>query len=189
MQAMLQGRVDRHGYALLIRNLLPAYQQIESGLVRRRDAAGLRWLYRPELFRARAIERDLAAICGPAWCQALALLPAGDAYAGRAAAAAAGDDGRLIAHAYTRYLGDLGGGRVLKRLLARAPGLSPQMLSFYDFPEIADLDAFRAEYREALDRAGGEVGRVEGILDEAEAAFAHNIEISEAVLQAISEGE
>jgi heme oxygenase len=34
--------------------------------------------------------------------------------------AAEGDGTRLIAHAYTRYLGDLSGGQILQRLLARS---------------------------------------------------------------------
>ena len=52
----------------------------------------------------------------------------------------AADAPRLIAHAYVRYLGDLSGGRIVGRILARSPGLGPEALSFYDFPGIADPD-------------------------------------------------
>ena len=81
----------------------------------------------------RAIEADLVALCGAHWSQGIPLLAAGELYARRIAKAAEGDGTRLIAHAYTRYLGDLSGGQILQRLLARSLDLQPSELSFYDF--------------------------------------------------------
>ena len=73
--------------------------------------------------------------------------------------AAEGDGARLIAHAYTRYLGDLSGGQILQRLLARSLQLRPAELTFYDFPRFSDLDALKTDYRKALDQAGARRGR------------------------------
>ncbi|MFO1057947.1 MAG: biliverdin-producing heme oxygenase [Dongiaceae bacterium] len=187
VREMLRGAPSRRGHALLLRNLLPAYRALERGLAAHAASPGVRWTARPEVFRAPAIAHDLALLAGTGWGESLALLPAGERYGRQAAAAAAGDGGRLVAHAYVRYLGDLSGGRILRRRLAAAPGMAPAMLSFYDFPAIADLDAFRRDYRAAIDRAGGELAAVEAVLEEAEAAFRLNIELSEAVLQALPE--
>jgi heme oxygenase len=170
---ILRGRASRAGYARLLRNLLPAYQAMEAGLDRHRLSPGLRWFARPEMYRAAAIAADLSALGG-----APALLPAGAAYAARIAAC---DGPRLIGHAYARYLGDLSGGQVLKRLLARTLGLGAEGTSFYDFPEIADMDAFKRDFRAGLDRAGAEIGDVTPVLDEAAEAFRLNIAVSEAV--------
>ena len=84
-------------------------------------------------------------------------------------------------HAYVRYLGDLNGGQILKRVLGKALALGPAHLSFYDFPAIADLTAFTGLYRTAFDTAGGQIAAVQPLLDEADAAFQFNIDISDEV--------
>jgi heme oxygenase len=187
VREMLRGAASRRGHALLLRNLLPAYQALERGLAAHAASPGVRWTAQPEVFRAAAIEHDLALLAGPGWREALALLPAGIRYGRQAAAAGEGDGARLVAHAYVRYLGDLSGGRLLRRRLATVPGIGPAMLSFYDFPAIADLDAFRRDYRAAIDRAGGELADAEPVVEEAALAFSLNIELSEAVLEAQAE--
>jgi heme oxygenase len=189
VREILRGRASRHGYALLLRNLLPAYRELERGLERHRHAPGVRAAARPVLYRAPALAADLAALCGPAWSRSLPLLPAGERYADRVAAAGSRDGARLIGHAYARYLGDLSGGQILRRLLGRSLGLGPGCLAFYDFPDIPDPEGFKAGYRAALDRAALEIVDVDGVVEEAAAAFRLNIEVSEAVLAAVTDQE
>jgi heme oxygenase len=177
VNAILRGQATREGYTLYLRNLLPAYQAIERGLDRHRDAPGVRQVALPALYRSAAIEHDLAGIAGEGWAQ-MPLLPAGQAYADRVVAA---DGPGLIGHAYTRYLGDLNGGQGLKRLLARLLGLGPEALSLYEFPLIPDPRAFTAEYRTRLDLAGQEIDDAEAVVEEAVTAFRVNIALSEAV--------
>lgn len=183
---LLRGRASREGYALLLRNLVPAYREMETGLERLRHAPGVRVAADPALYRARALESDLAALAGPAWCRALPLLPDGARYAARVAAAAEGDGTRLIGHAYARYLGDLSGGQILRRLLARSLGLGPGSLRFYDFPAIADPEAFKAGCRAGLDRAALEIDDMDAVVEEAAVAFELNIAVSKAVQAAVT---
>lgn len=185
VREILQGRASQRGYALLLRNLLPAYRQLERGLARHRLTPGVRAVAQPAVYRTRALEADLQGLGGRAWSQALPLLPAGDRYARRVAAAANGDGSRLIAHAYVRYLADLNGGQVLKRMLARSLDLEPCTLAFHDFPLIDDLQRFKVDYRQAFDRAALEIVDIEAVVDEAAVAFRLNIEVSEAILEAI----
>jgi heme oxygenase len=181
---LLQGRADRHAYVLLLRNLLPAYREIERGLERHRTSPGLREIAQPAVYRSAALASDLDALCGPAWQRTLPQLPPADRYVSRIAAAAGGDGRRLIAHAYVRYLGDLSGGQILRRLLAKSLSLEPQQLAFYEFAAIPNLDEFKSTFRNALDLAALAGGDVESILTEAEAAFRLNIELSCAILAA-----
>ncbi len=185
IRELLRGSADRNGYILLLRNLLPAYQAMEQGLARHRKTPGIGALANYRLDRAPAIESDLHALCGRSWQQEIPLLPAGDRYAGRITEAAQGDGAPLIAHAYTRYLGDLSGGLILQRLLARSLELQPAELSFYDFPRYPDLAALKTEYRAALDRAGNLVGEPEAIVEEGALAFRLNIDLSRAVQAAV----
>jgi heme oxygenase (biliverdin-producing, ferredoxin) len=183
---LLRGNASREGYVLLMRNLLPAYRVLEQGLSRHRGSPGLAELADYRLDRAGAIEADLVALGGNDWEQNIALLDAGKKYAGRIAKAAKGDGARLIAHAYTRYLGDLSGGLILQRLLVRSLGLRPAELSFYDFPRFSDLSVLKADYREALDRAGSLVADPLAVVEEGAIAFSLNIGLSCAVQAALS---
>lgn len=177
---LLHGRGGRRAYALLLRNLLPAYEALERSLGRYCSSPIFSEFAWTDLFRAPALERDLEAIAGVRWREVLALLPEGKQYADRVAAAAAGNGERLLAHAYVRYLGDLSGGQVLARLLARSLALRPQELSFYSFPAVADAALFKTDFRRCLGAAGLLVDRT-AVIEEAVAVFQLNIELSEAV--------
>jgi len=187
VRELLRGRATRSGYALYLRNLLPAYRALEDGLERHRATPGVRAIVHPPLFRAGALARDLVTLAGDGWARRLPLLAPGERYGQRIAAAAAPHAGAgLVAHAYVRYLGDLGGGRILRRLLARSLGLAPEALSFYDFPDIADREAFKSAFRGDLDRAELELEHPEAVIEEAIAAFRLNVEVSEAVLASLA---
>ena len=181
---LLRGRGERTGYVLLLRNLLPAYRALEQGLERHGASpvfAGLAW---PALFRSLALERDLDALVGPDWPRTIALLPEGKRYAAVVAAASGGAGHRLLAHAYTRYLGDLSGGQVIGRLLGRSLGMGEEALSFYRFAAIEDPDTFKRDFRHALDAASPLVDRAL-VVEEAVTAFELNIALSEAIHRAV----
>jgi heme oxygenase len=184
---ILHGSASRGGYVLLLRNLLPAYREIERGLDRHRNSHGLALLANHRLDRAPAIESDLAALCGADWGRRIPLLAAGEAYAHRIAQAAEGDGARLIAHAYTRYLGDLNGGLILSRLLEKTLGLRPAELSLYDFSGFANAATLKHEYREALDQAGAMVADPASVIEEGALAFSLNIALSVAVREQVGD--
>lgn len=181
IREMVRGRASLFGYGLFLRNLLPAYMQLERGLRRCRRMSGVGRLALPEVYRAGALVADLEALFGLTWHRRLPLLPAGDRYARQVAAADQGEAPGLIGHAYTRYLGDLSGGQILKGLLARSLALSPRALNFYDFPGIDDMKGFKSEYRRAIGLAAREVAELDAVLDAADQAFRLNIEVSDAV--------
>lgn len=173
---ILRGRASRDGYVLMLRNLLPVYRALEDRLGRHAGSPAVGRIVRPELARAGAIAADLASLAAEP--SALPVLPATARYVDAIDRAADGDGGRLVAHAYARYLGDLSGGQILKKLLARSLDLPPDALSFYEFPDIGDIAAFKAEYRAAIDRVGDEIGDFEAVVEEGATAFQLNIELS-----------
>ena len=181
MAELLRGRPALAGHLLLLRNLAPVYEALEAGLDRHRAHAALAGLALPEIYRAPSLEADLEAAAGPRWRDALPLLEAGRAYAARVHDAAACDPALLLAHAYTRYLGDLNGGRVLERVLRRIGAPGRAAFAFYAFPGIGDVPGFIAGYRAAIDTAAVDAARREVVLDEAVAAFRHDIALSRAV--------
>ena len=167
---ILAGKASRLGYALLLANLLPAYEALEQQIIGGQA--------RPELDRVAAIEADLLAIAGPDWRRTLPRLDSATRYAERIRSTHAGDGALALAHAYVRYLGDLSGGLVLARLLARNLDLRPDQLSYYRFPAIGDVAAYKDDYRRALDAADLPSPRLSQVADEALAAFELNVALS-----------
>ncbi|MGF1622668.1 MAG: heme oxygenase (biliverdin-producing) [Rhodomicrobiaceae bacterium] len=189
VREILRGKASRSGYALLLRNLLPVYRRLEGGLEAHRGTPGLGLIAIPALYRSAAISSDLSQLCGNEWSTALPVLASAERYMERVALAAQTGGHGLIAHSYVRYMGDLNGGQILKRLLARSLNLAPAMLSFYDFPGIADLDAFKADYRDCLEQAGLQVTDAESIVEEAAEAFRLNIALSKEIEELADSGE
>jgi heme oxygenase len=184
---MLRGEASRSGYVLYLRSLWPVYERLELALERHRGTPALRGIAVSPVYRSSALAADLARLCGDDWRARQPFLPAAQRYVDRIAAAAEGAGEALIGHAYVRYLGDLSGGQILKRLLARSLNLPADALSFYDFPEIEDIGAFKTAFREAIDRASGAIVNWKGVVEAAQDAFSINIEISEAVRRAVLE--
>ncbi len=179
---IMRGKASRDAYALYLRNLLPAYAALEAGLRRHRATAGIRRILFAELDRAPAIAGDLDLLAGAGWDTRLPVLPEAAHYAARVVS----DEGPgLIGHAYARYLGDLSGAQFLRRALVRTLGLGPAAQGFFDFPAIADAEAFKVDYRAALDAAGEEVADPEVVVAAACSAFSCNIAVSEAVMAAV----
>jgi heme oxygenase len=184
---LLRGEASHEGYVLLMRNLLPVYAAMEAGMETHSDSHSLSEIASYRLDRTSAIESDLNELCGPKWSKDIPLLDAGRNYAQKMTEAAKGDGTKLIAHAYTRYLGDLSGGIILQKLLARSIGLLPKQLSFYNFPQFSDLAMLKSNYRQALDRAANRTHDVQSIIDEGAVAFALNIDLSWAVKNAVAQ--
>ena len=180
--AILAGTVTLSGYALYLRNLLPAYEAMETGLSNHARTPVLGMIARQTPTRVASLIEDLTAIEGSDWRRVLPLLPAGERYAARVTAAAdKGDGALLLAHVYTRCLGDLNGGRILRRHLIRRFGETFHPLAFTAFPGIVDIPAFTSAFRATLDDSGRHVSDQEAVIREAEAAFVLNIELSEDV--------
>ncbi len=177
---LLRGRGTVAGYALLLRNLLPAYVAMESILYSRMHTSQYEILSAPGIFRQSAIESDLTAIIGPGWRSAVPLLPVAGRYAERIRRVGGEDDLRWLGHVYTRYLGDLSGGRILKRVLSRSLPLPDDALCFYEFSGIGSIDNFKRRYLSAFDNLAHEQV-IDPIVREARRAFRFNIELSNAV--------
>jgi heme oxygenase (biliverdin-producing, ferredoxin) len=130
--------------------------------------AGYRVLTDPALARGAALEADLRALAGATWRTRIPLLASAKDYAQRIDQAS---PSQLLAHAYVRYLGDLNGGQIIRRLLRDSLALGDAQLGFYAFPEIDDIESFREDFRAALDALAAQLD-AESVVDEALRAFA-----------------
>ncbi len=178
---ILQRKCDRAGYGLLLRNLLPAYERLEAELFARRTHPILNVFADRSLRRSDRLRADLQTIEGADWERSLPLLRSAMSYAAAIRqAAAAGDGLRLVSHAYVRYLGDLSGGQVLKKLLGKSLSLPAAALTVYEFPDV-ETHILKARLRDALDSAGRVTDDPHMLVIEAMTAFEHNIAVSREV--------
>lgn len=177
---ILRREADRHAYALLLRNILPAYERLEAELSAHSAHPVLGVFADRTLSRSDRLRHDLARIEGAGWGRSLPALESGAAYADCVERAAAGSGLRLVSHAYVRYFGDLSGGQILKKLLGKSLSLPAEALTFYEFPG-REAQTLKTEMRDALDRAGRLAEDPEILVLEAISAFEHNINVSREV--------
>ena len=144
----------------------------------RRDHPILSKIYFPVLNRRHNLEQDLRFFYGADWKTLVVASPATQAYIQRIKDISNQNPELLIAHIYTRYMGDLSGGQILKKIAQRAMNLSEgQGLSFYEFKGIEDEKYFKEMYRQRLDELPLGSARVDRIVDEANTAFEMNMKV------------
>jgi heme oxygenase len=152
MTALVTGRGCRDDYVALVAQHYFVYRAIEAATERMAsDPVAARFIS-PRLTRLPAIEADLDFLVGPDWRDVIRPLPSTAAYVERIEQVASVWVGGFVAHHYTRYLGDLSGGRLLRSLLQRQFGFDTNGVGLYLFAEIAEPRRFCSTYREALDQ-------------------------------------
>ncbi|MBW8025798.1 biliverdin-producing heme oxygenase [Clavibacter michiganensis subsp. michiganensis] len=153
MTALVTGRGCRDDYVALVAQHYFIYRAIEQATERMAaDPVAARFIS-PRLTRLPAIEADLDYLVGHDWREVIQPLASTGAYVERIEQVASVWVGGFIAHHYTRYLGDLSGGRLLRSLLQRQFGFDTNGVGLYLFAEIAEPRRFCSTYREALDQA------------------------------------
>lgn len=185
MRRLLRGQLDRAGYCRLLRNLHVIYSALESGLARHSSNPALAALCCEPLFRRDALGDDLNFLYGDDWEEAIAITATATQYAAHLDALTEHAPILLGAHAYVRYLGDLSGGQMLNRIVAKNLSLQPdQGVSFYDFGSAADVAKRATEFRAGLDLMAEDEASARALVDEACVAFTHHKALFEALVDA-----
>ncbi|MER7495298.1 biliverdin-producing heme oxygenase [Streptomyces pharetrae CZA14] len=183
MSDLLGGRLGVDAYARYTEQLWFVYEALEAGAERLASDPVAGPFVRPELFRLAALERDLEHLRGPGWRAALSALPATRAYADRVRECAERWPAGYIAHHYTRYLGDLSGGQIIRDKAERTWGFEKKGdgVRFYVFEEIPNPAAFKRAYRELLDAVNADELERQRIVAECKRAFALNTAVFRAL--------
>lgn len=167
MNAMITGDIDRAAYVRYLRNLHPVYEALEAGMEANANHPVVSRVWFPSLARTRHLEADLGHIHGPDWREAVPVSDEALAYAERIRAEASSRPHLLAAHGYLRYMGDLSGGLILRKVLGRTLALDDDELGFYDYPDVTDAERTKDELRERYDGLVLENGQADEIIAEA----------------------
>ncbi|HWU07277.1 MAG TPA: biliverdin-producing heme oxygenase [Streptomyces sp.] len=176
MSDMLGGRLGVDAYTRYTEQLWFVYRALEDGAQALREDPLAGPFVQPELMRTAELERDLTHLRGEGWREGLEPLPATAAYAARVARCAREWPAGYIAHHYTRYLGDLSGGQIIRGTAEKTWGFERKGdgVRFYVFEQIPNPAAFKREYRELLDAVDADDLEKQRIVEECKRAFALN---------------
>ncbi|MCU0567363.1 MAG: heme oxygenase (biliverdin-producing) [Oculatellaceae cyanobacterium Prado106] len=178
VKCFLKGVVEKNSYRKLVANLYFVYSAMEEEMARHAQHPIVSKIYFSELNRKASLEQDLYFYYGQGWRDQIELSAAGQAYVARIREISATQPELLIAHSYTRYLGDLSGGQILKGIAQRGMNLTEgEGTAFYEFQDISDEKAFKTNYRQALDEMPVDEATADQIVDEANAAFGLNMKM------------
>jgi heme oxygenase len=178
VRCFLRGVVEKNSYRKLVANFYFVYSAMEEELDRHQHHPVVSKVYFPELHRKATLEQDLTYYFGPNWRDEIELSPAGEEYVQRIREVSNTQPELLVSHSYTRYLGDLSGGQILKNIAQRAMNLSDgEGTAFYEFETIDDEKAFKQQYRQSINEAPVDEAMAERIVEEANDAFGLNMKM------------
>jgi len=177
MQDLMSGKGSRRDYISLLSQHYFIYEALEEAALRMASDPVANLFISPALTRLPAIEADLAFLLGDEWADRIAPLAATVRYTARIREVGRSWPGGFIAHHYTRYLGDLSGGQIIRTLLQRQYGFETNGVGFYLFADIAKPKLFKDTYRSQLDAVEWTADERDRVIDEVGLAFRFNTEL------------
>jgi heme oxygenase len=178
MKDLMTGKGSRDDYIALVAQHYFIYDAIEAAADRFANDPIAAAFISSQLTRLPAIEADLEFLIGIDWRDQITSLPTATAYAARVQTIAEQDwAGGFIAHHYTRYLGDLSGGQVIRTLMQRQFGFETNGVGFYLFEQIAKPKEFKNTYREQLDAVQWDDAERERVINEVLIAYKFNTDL------------
>ena len=173
VSSFLRGVVSEENYRGLIANFYFVYRAMEEEISKHKSDPTIGQVYYKSLERTNFLERDLRYFYGPNWRSIVVPTEACQQYVNRIREV---EPYLLIAHHYTRYIGDLSGGVILRGIAEKALTLPKgEGLHFYDFPDISDAKGFKTSYRTQLDSIPLTEQQKNAIIVEANYAFRLNM--------------
>jgi heme oxygenase len=177
MTDLMSGKGTRDDYIALVAQHYFIYEAIEAAAERMKNDPVAATFISPKLARLPAIVEDLRFLLGDDWRNEISALPTTSRYVTRINQVAATWSGGFIAHHYTRYLGDLSGGQIIRTLMQRQFGFETNGVGFYLFGDIAKPKEFKKTYRAQLDAVGWDDEERDRVIDEVLVAYRFNTEL------------
>jgi|TARA_B100000524_G_C23635923_1_gene364948 heme oxygenase len=125
----------------------------------------------PELHRMPPLAKDMEYFFGDEWKSSLVPSEATLAYVSRIEEVAREKPYLLVSHMFTRYLGDLFGGRMMAPMVRTSLSLPPEATHFYVFEEVPNPKAFIDTWYTQLNTLELSEAEQQEMVDEANRAF------------------
>ena len=170
VSSFLKGVVSRDNYKQLTANFYYVYRAMEEEIEKLDDFP----LHDKLLNRTNKLEQDLRYYYGVMWRDKIEPSQATKNYVKRIQVIAQQTPYLLVAHHYTRYMGDLSGGQILSNIAKKALNLTTEGLKFYEF-DIPNMKEYKDKYRQSLNDLNMSDVQTSMLIDEANYAFKLNM--------------
>jgi heme oxygenase len=179
VSGFFKGLSTREAYGALLTSLYFVYQAMEDSFDATQEQR-VKVLDNAELRRMASLEKDMDYFYGADWRSLISPSPATKAYVERVQQVASNTPYLLVAHQYTRYLGDLFGGQMMSGMATRSLELEDKKgVDFYQFEEITSVKDFITSWYLKLNALDLTHEQKQEIVDEANLVFDLNIGILE----------
>ncbi|XP_075038824.1 heme oxygenase 1-like [Mixophyes fleayi] len=182
MRNFQKGQVSLNEFKLVMSSLYFVYEALEEEIEHNKENPVFSPVYFPlELHRKAALEKDLEYFYGPQWRKRITHPQSTKNYVDRLHHVGHKEPELLVAHAYTRYLGDLSGGQVLKKIAQKALQLpiTGEGLAFFTFDYVTNATKFKQLYRSRMNFIEMDNATKRRIIEEAKTAFILNVKVFE----------
>uniref|UniRef100_I3NBJ1 heme oxygenase (biliverdin-producing) n=1 Tax=Ictidomys tridecemlineatus TaxID=43179 RepID=I3NBJ1_ICTTR len=166
----LKGNIKKELFKLATTALYFTYSALGEEMHRHKDHPAFAHLYFPtELHRKEALTKDMEYFFGGNWEELVKCSEAAQKYVERIHSIGQNEPELLVAHAYTRYMGDLSGGQVLKKVAQPALKLpsTGEGTQFYLFEHVDNAQQFKQSYRSRMNALDLNLKTKERIVEEA----------------------
>lgn len=181
LKRLLEGKASRESYSEYLFNLYDIYKAIEINLEKNDKNDVVKHFTTQDVYRSEAIYKDLKFLLGDK-LHSMKALPSTRAYVARINEIGSTNPELLVAHAYTRYLADLFGGRMIYKLIKEFYKIEDEGLNYYQYEALKeegeDMKAFIMEYHNKLNNIELSDEMKEKFIDEVANSYIYNISLS-----------
>ncbi|CEO11687.1 heme oxygenase [[Clostridium] sordellii] len=177
IKRLVDGNATVESYGEYIYNLYFVYKAIEENLEKHKNDIVLKEFITPEVFRAESLLKDSKFLLGYE-LDSVEICDSTRVFVDRLEEISQINPKLLVAHAYTRYLADLFGGRTIFKIIKDNYDIHNDGLNYYMFDEISDLKAFVMDYHRKLDLIDLNDDEKVKFLNEISLSYVFNISIS-----------
>ncbi|CEO20508.1 heme oxygenase [[Clostridium] sordellii] len=177
IKRLVDGNATVESYGEYIYNLYFVYKAIEENLEKHKNDIVLKEFITPEVFRAESLLKDSKFLLGYE-LDSVEICDSTRVFVDRLEEISQTNPKLLVAHAYTRYLADLFGGRTIFKIIKDNYDIHNDGLNYYMFDEIPDLKAFVMDYHKKLDLIDLNDDEKVKFLNEISLSYVFNISIS-----------
>lgn len=183
MRVFFKGELPRDAYVAWLQRQWFVYKALEDAQRDLADHPVVGAMVDERLFRVERLEADLD-VLDPEWRSTLEQTPATKAYADRIAWAASEFPEGFVAHVWLRYMGNIGGAHILRRLIASSCGLDSDEvgtpgLSFADYSDLGEVGPFFGSFHGRMNAMPLDAETKARVVEEGDLGFRLNMALTD----------
>lgn len=177
IKRIVDGNACKDSYAEYLFNLSAMYKAIEDTIEKNVSNEVIKNFSTKELYRYELIKKDLEFLLGDK-LDDMTLLPSTKAFIERVEEIDKTNPELIIAHAYTRFIADLFGGRTFISLLSVNYKIPKEGLNYYNCDQIKDIRSYVMNYASKINNINLSEELENKLINEVSNAYIYNLAIS-----------